>query len=269
MNKETISDYYLERYALGELPDEEIEEIQRLTSLNPELQAALENLESSNQDILTLYPPLTVKASLLTRLDDKPNKPFPYKRVLTIASAIATFLILILVLPLLKQEPRIIYPDSEQDITLVKGIPKVDLSKTQLLVFRKIQDQVEMLTDGERANAGDLLQLAYVATEESFGVILSVDGRGLVTLHFPEDKRESTALEPNKQFLLPNAIELDDAPGFERFFFLTSGSPIDVDSVIKKLEDLANNPERVQQAGLDLPGNFKQYSILILKGEGS
>lgn len=269
MKKETISEYYLERYVLGELPDEDAEEIQRLTSSNPELQAALENLESSNQDILTLYPPLTVKASLLTRLNDRPNKIFPLKRILTISSAVAAFLILILVLPLFKQRPRIIYPDPEHDVTLVKGIPPVDLSLTQLLVYRKIHDKVEILADGEKASEGDLLQLAYVTTEDSYGVILSIDGRGTVTLHFPESKGKSTKLELSKQFLLPNAIELDDAPNFERFFFLTSEYPIDVDGVLREAQDLANNPERVQQKNLDLPESFKQYSVLILKGGGS
>jgi len=125
------------------------------------------------------------------------------------------------------------------------------------------------LSDGDQARAGDLLQLAYVATEESYGMIFSIDGRGVITLHFPEDKGESTQLELNKQFSLPNAIELDDAPGFERFFFLTSGSPIDVHAVFNAVKDAARDPEQVRQTGLDLPESLKQYSILILKGAGS
>jgi hypothetical protein len=269
MNKETISEYYLERYALGELPDEEKEEIRLLSSSIPEIQAALEEISSSNHDILALYPPLTVKASLTTHLEETSKKPFPLRRFLTISSVVATFLILILVLPLLKQKPRIIHPGSEQDISLVKGIPAVDLSRTQLLVYRKIQDGVEILSDGERARTGDLLQLAYVTTEDSYGMILSIDGRGVVTLHLPESKGASTKLEGGKQCLLPSAFELDDAPEFERFFFLTSNSPIDVDGVLKEAQDLAINPEKVQQNNLDLPVSFNQYSVLILKGEGS
>lgn len=269
MNKETVSEYYLERYALGELPEDEAEEIHRLSSTVPEIHAALEEIESSNRDILALYPPMTVKASLLTQVEDSPKKPFPLRRVLTISSAVATFLVLILVLPLLKQKPKIIYPDPEQDVTLVKGIPAVDLSQTQLLVYRKIQDKVEILSDGQHARAGDLLQLAYVATKDIYGIILSIDGRGTVTLHLPESIGESTKLISRKQFLLPNAIELDNAPKFERFFFLTSESPIDVDGVLLEARDLAKNPEQVQQKNLDLSENYTQYSVLILKGEGS
>ena len=269
MQKETISEYYLERYALGELPDEEEEKIRRLSSSTPEILTALEEIKSSDRDILALYPPQAVKARLLTLLDDKPNKTFPLRRVLSISTAVATFLILILVLPLLKQKPRVIYPDAEQDVTLIKGIPTVDLSKTQLLVYRKMQDKVEILSDGQHARTGDLLQLAYVTTEDSYGMILSIDGRGTVTLHLPESTGESTKLEVRKQFLLPNAIELDDAPKFERFFFLTSNSPIDVDGVLQEAQGLARNPELVQQHNIALPKSYNQYSVLILKGEGS
>ncbi|MBN1221923.1 MAG: hypothetical protein JXB23_01650 [Candidatus Aminicenantes bacterium] len=266
MNKEVISAYYLERYILGELPDEETKEIGRLAATDPDLRTALEEIEFSNREILALYPPPTVRAGLTTLLEDIPKKSFPLKRVLTFSSAAALLLILILVLPLLKEKSGIVPPDSEQDLMLIKGIPKVNLSVTQLLVYRKIQDRVEILSDGDRAKAGDLLQLAYVSTEESYGTILSIDGTGTITLHFPETKGKSTQLEMNKQCLLPNAIELDDAPGFERFIFLTSGSPIDVDSVLIELEDIIKDPEQIKQAGLDLSGNLKQHSILILKG---
>ena len=269
MNKETISEYYLERYALGELPDEEEENIRRLSFSFPEIQAALEEIQSSDRDILALYPPLTVKAGLLAQLGKKSKKPFPLRQVLAISSVVAVFLVLILVLPLNRQKPAMISPELKQDAPLVKGIPAVDLSQTQLLVYRKIQDQVEILSNGEIARTGDLLQLAYVTTQDSYGMILSIDGRGAVTLHLPEKKGESTKLESGKQFLLPNAIQLDDAPKFERFFFLTSRSPIDVDGVLQEARDLAKNPQQVQQDKLNLPEKFTQYSILILKGEGS
>lgn len=269
MNEEIISDYYLERYALGELPAEEAEEVGKRVATTPELQSTLENIESSNREILALYPPPMVKASLSTQLTEMKKISFPLRRVLAISSAAAVLLTIILVLPLLKEKPGIVHTDAERDVTLIKGIPKVDLSVTQLLVYRKLQDQVEMLADGDHAKAGDLLQLAYVATEESYGMIFSIDGRGFITLHFPEGSGESTKLELNKQFSLPNAIELDDAPGFERFFLLTSRTPIDVDSVLKELEGLTEHPEKAKQTDLDLPGNLKQFSFLILKGEGS
>jgi hypothetical protein len=268
MNKETISDYYLERYALGELPDEDEKEIRQLSSSIPEIDSALEEIKASDRDILALYPPQTVKTGLLKQIAEKPKKPFPLWQLLALSSAVGIVLILILVLPMVKHEPGMISPGTEQDTTLVKGIPGVDLSQTQLLVYRKIQDRVEMLEDGEKAQTGDLLQLAYVATGDFYGMILSIDGRGAVTLHFPEGRGKANKLESGKQFLLPTAFELDDAPEFERFFFLTSESPFDVTGVLEQAQDLAKHSDQVRKKNLDLPESFNQYSVLILKGEG-
>ncbi len=271
MNNEILSEYYLERYVLEELPDEYAEEIRRQVTSDPELRAALKNIESSNRDILALYPPPTVKANLLARLSEAQRKTvsFPFRWILTISSAFAVVLLfLFLILPALKEKAGLEPFDSGQDLSLVKGIPKVDLSRTQLLIYRKINDQVEILTDGKRAVAGDLLQLAYVAAKESYGMILSIDGRGGITLHFPDERGGSTKLDQNKKSLLPHAIELDDAPGFERFFFITSESRIDVEDVLKRAESLAKDPEWVKRAALDLSEGLNQYSVLILKGEG-
>lgn len=271
MNNEIISEYYLERYVLEELPDEYAEEIRRQVTSDPELRAALKNIESSNRDILALYPPPTVKANLLARLNEAQRKTvsFPFRWILTISSAFAVVLLfLFLILPALKEKAGLEPFDSGQDLSLVKGIPKVDLSRTQLLIYRKVNDQVEILTDGKRAVTGDLLQLAYVAAKESYGMILSIDGRGGITLHFPDERGGSTKLDQNKKSLLPHAIELDDAPGFERFFFITSESRIDVEDVLKRAESLAKDPEWVKRAALDLSEGLNQYSVLILKGEG-
>lgn len=271
MNHELLNEYYLERYVLGELPDEVAEEIRRQVSVNPGIEAMLKEIESSNHDILALYPPLSVKASLITRMNEMQSKPalFSLRRFLYVSSALATFLIFFfLILPIIMEktgpEPFDIGPEQ----IVEKGVTAIDLSKTQLLIFRKSGDQVEMMTDREQAKAGDLLQLAYVVAEESHGVILSIDGRGSVTLHFPAEKGGSTELEQRRESFLPNAIELDDAPDFERFFFVTSGSQIDVEDVLKKAETLAKDPEQIPQAELDLPDDLRQYSILILKGEG-
>lgn len=268
MDKENISEYYLERYILGELPEDEREEIRRLASKKPELQAALNEMKSSNRKILELYPPHTIKANLLTQLSKTSKKPHSWKITFTICSAAAALLILFLIFPVIRHKSVGLFSGSEKEVTLVKGIPRVNLFQTQLLVYRKIQDQVELLKDGETARAGDLLQLAYVSAEETYGIILSVDGKGLLTLHYPENRGESNKLEKNKQFLLPNAIELDNAPDFERFFFLISENPFNVERVMQRVRNAAKNLEKIKEQDLDLPENFIQYSVLILKGEG-
>jgi hypothetical protein len=175
----------------------------------------------------------------------------------------------ILVLPRFKKPADIIPAVAEEEWALVKGSQSIDLSKTQLLVYRKNKSRVEILADGGQAERGDLLQIAYVTTRDPYGLILSLDGRGGVTLHFPADNGGSSLLELNKKTPLPHALELDDAPGFERFFLVTSRFPIDVEDVLKKAGDLARNPQRVRREKLDLAEDIEQYSVLILKGEGS
>lgn len=276
MKKCAISEYYLERYVLGELPDEDIEEIRQSAATDLELQTVLKEIESSNRDILSLYPSSTVKASLQERMNETQNtlvdgellvKSFPLRRILYISSAFVTAVVIIfLVFPRSKEETGIIPGITTEDFALVKGIQNIDLSKTQLLVFRKNYDQVEILESGELASKGDLLQLAYIAAKEPYGVIFSIDGRGSITLHFPAEKNASTSLDQNKKSLLPHAMELDDAPDFERFFFITSESPIAVEDILRKAEKLAKDPARFD---FDLPEGLKQYTILILKGEGS
>jgi len=278
MRQDVFSDYYLERYVLGELPDEYAEEIRRRASADPAFRAALEDIKSSNRDILKRYPASFVKATLLERLGETPGRPekewsipfHPRRRILYISSAFAAaMLLLILILPGIKKQGALKPSATEQDFSLVKGPQNIDLSKTQLLIYRKDDGQVEILEDGKHARAGDLLQLAYVAAQDPYGVILSIDGRGRVSLHFPVEKSGSTDLMLHKKILLPNAIELDDAPSFERFFLLTSGSPIDVGEVLKTAENLARDPARAERAELDLKEGIRQYSFLIIKGEGS
>jgi len=279
MNKDIINDYYLERYVLGELPEEETQEIHHMASENPSIKTTLDEIELSNQNILSLYPPSNVKASLLSRYDVRNDRStvrkwltissFPSKRIFAISSVCTALLILIffLVLPDSSRKTGVNPYDAGQDFSLVKGINSIDLTKTQLLVFRKNKEDVEILDSGTQSNKGDLLQLAYVAAQKPFGIILSMDGRGEITLHFPEKKDGSTELLMNKRSLLPHAIELDDAPYFERFFFITSRNKINVENVLRIAGDLAKNPDRVRESELDLPEGMDQYSVLILKGE--
>jgi hypothetical protein len=279
MNRLAVSDYYLERYVLGELAAEEAEEIRGLASSDPEVRRALKEIESSNREILELYPPSAVKTALLERLKKIEQSPatratlfnfFPLRPILVVSFALAVLLAFaILFLPRFQKPAGIIPPTSEEESTLVKGFQNIDLSKTQLLVYRKNKNLVEILTDGGQAGRGDLLQLAYVTTKDPYGLILSIDGRSSVTLHFPAEKDGSSLLVLNKKTALPHAIELDDAPAFERFFLITSAFPIDVHNVLKKAENLARDRERVRKEKLDLAEDIRQYSVLILKGEGT
>jgi hypothetical protein len=278
MNRELINEFYLERYVLGELPEEYAQEIRQLAVVDPEIRAALDEIEASNRDILSTYPASAVKAGLENQQQEvlsqasgraQPHKILPLRRILYFSAALAALLLVVLFLPQQTRKPGAAPFDEGEEYSAVKGTQNIDLFKTQLLIYRKNKDKVELLSDGARAREGDLLQLAYVAASHPYGLIFSIDGRGVVTLHYPMEKNSSVDLLQNKKTVLPHAIELDDAPGFERFFLITSESQIDVDTVLNKAKNLANDPTKVIRAELDLPSDINQYSILVLKGEGS
>lgn len=284
MNVGTVSDYRLERFVLGELPPEEAVEIERAAAADSDIRAALDRLASSNRDILARYSAPAFKARLLARLGDAedaaPGRPgrlnflaapaFRWKRPLAIVSASAAFVLAAaLIIPGLRGRRGAPAFDAGGGETLVKGETAVDLARTQLLVYRKHGDLVEALGDGNAAAAGSLLQLGYVSAADPHGVILSIDGRGRVTRHFPAGEAGSTRLVRRRKSLLPNAIELDDAPGFERFFLITSARPIDVGAVLAKAGGLAGNPAAALRSDLDLPPGLNQESVLILKEGGA
>ena len=75
--------------------------------------------------------------------------------------------------------------------TTIKGT--VPTAGARLYVYRHASAGDERLADGERAAPGDLLQLAYATTAEGFGVLLSIDGAGTVTQHWPEPGRPRAA----------------------------------------------------------------------------
>lgn len=274
MNHEAISEFILEKYVLRELVQQKMEALERRIAADAALRARVREIEASNREILVQHPPELEVAEITamfakTRLVDRPSRlrkgGFYRKWILRLSPALA-LLLLIILLPRQKDGERSARLSEQPETILVKGPLAVSLTHTQLLVHRKRNAHVELLHSGDSAQTGDLLQLAYVADRESFGVILSIDGKGRVTLHYPMKINGNCALVRQKKVLLSNAFELDDAPGFERFFFVTADEKIDVGRVFAKAVELARNPSRASKEDLDLPGNIKQYSFIILKG---
>ena len=273
MNEPT-SELDWERFVLGELPEERARALRELLRADPALQRKVESLERSNREDLGRYPAASVVPGIRERSLREPSRPAPEKGgrrspllkgffFLTPAVAAAILLIFV-ILPArrtgLAPGPGGSFPDAQT----VKGTGGLDLSRTQLLVYRKQTRDVEQLASGQSARAGDVVQLAYVSAER-YGVIFSIDGNGTVSLLFPDRPESGTALEPNKKILLPLAIELDEAPSFERFCFVTSAAPIDVQAVLRSAADLAREPRRAEGTDLKLPPGLGQTSFMVRK----
>jgi hypothetical protein len=137
-----------------------------------------------------------------------------------------------------------------------------------LRVYRRRADGPQLLADGQRVEAGDVLQLGYVAPGMSHAVLLSLDGRGQVTLHWPASKEASTQLskEAQGEQLLPTAYELDDAPRFERFVLITARRSLHVPELLRAARDLARQGAQARSAPLLLPVHTEQVSVWLDKG---
>jgi hypothetical protein len=151
--------------------------------------------------------------------------------------------------------------ETTNDGTRVKG-------SARLIAFRQVGEQEEQLEPDAVVRAGDLIQLRYNAGGRSYGVIASVDGAGGVTLHYPlrEDAPpEATAMAPETT-ALPHAYALDDAPRFERFFFITAKDPLDVRQTLAALRALAHRDDSAT-ARVELPAGLRQWSLRLRKAD--
>jgi hypothetical protein len=267
----------LEQFLLGELSGEEREHIREMAAKDPGIARRIREIEDSNRAFLSRFPAAGAVAQIESRAAreqsvaeatrGRPARPFR-KVLLALSPALAAAILLLVFLqPWRKSGTGSGHSEIPPDAIVIKGSPLIDLNKTQLLVYRLHNQRVELLKNWQVARFGDLLQLAYVSAGESHGMIFSIDGRGGVSLHFPRDEHGSTALARHQKSALPEAIELDDAPGFERFFFLTSDFPIDVAKLLKMAGEFSRNFQKAGHAEFTPPNGVSVYSIMIQKGE--
>ena len=267
MKNERIPQLYLEQALLDELPDEKKELLD-----SEEAAVRLEQLKASNRDILMRYDPEVIAEEIRSRLESGEGeerrsvirvKWFSEHRfgVLLAAAALAIFAG---TSPLLfRKSPSIETAMPGTEVTRIKGMePAISL-------YRKTQDAVEQLSDGAVARESDLIQVSYNAAGKPFGTIISIDGRGVVTLHLPIDRMGSLVLEREGEVALDFSYRLDDAPRFERFFFVTSDQTFELDAVLKAAEKLSgsllNENAYPADGVLDLPDALECTSMIIKK----
>ncbi|MCH9684607.1 MAG: hypothetical protein K0V04_24435 [Deltaproteobacteria bacterium] len=149
---------------------------------------------------------------------------------------------------------------AEQERVRIKGL------MPRLLIHRQQHGQVEQLHDGSVAHTGDLVQISYMAAGNRNGVVVSLDGRGVVTLHHPPRPNADATLVARGLHALDHAYELDDAQSYERFVFITSGDePIDVQTVITAARRLAARGPAARHSPLPLPERWEQRFVTLDK----
>ena len=256
------TDLDLERYCLGELPSDRAHAIQARLASDPALRARVEVLERSSAEILAAHPPAFAAARIRARAQG-PVGTHRSARVpslgLATALAAAASLAMAVLLP-----TRALHEgdgvDTGADVVRVKGA-----QRPRILLFRQRESEegaaAEPLAPGARAREKDVVQVAYHAGGRRYGVIVSVDGRGTVTRHLPREGGVAAPLAEEGPVTLDAAYQLDDAPAFERFYFVTADKPFAVEPVVAA----ARRSFTAGTHRLELPAAFTQAAFSLAK----
>ncbi|MBP7735632.1 MAG: hypothetical protein KA369_06625 [Spirochaetes bacterium] len=264
MNAKHIPDITLERYLLNELTPDVMERIRETMKADPLLRKRIEQINESNGKILRRYRPETIVPRIiewasLSGIAPAPGRRFSRAMVLVPSMAAVAAVAVLVLFPIIRSGNDTIPDPFMNDVTRVKG------TGAQLYVYRKSGSGAEQLSAASKVRDRDLLQIAYYSAEDTHGVILSLDGRGTVTQHYPASPSRDTRIEKNRKIFLRSSYELDDAPGFERFIFISSRSPLDARALYRAAEKLAASPGRAKKAELSIDTGSRQTSLVLLK----
>ncbi len=288
-----IPDIYLEQYRIGEASDD----VARMIENDEEALMRLQELESDSEAILAAYPPGwfadriderirsreksgTTSASdgvllrwlrngegFVSSLRERTRRPLWGTLVPLVALTVLGALLI----------PRLLIDETTpEQIARGERIKGLD---ERIVLYRSTGDNgAEVLSDGSVVRGGDRLQISYRAAGAPYGTIISVDGWGVVTLHYPEGPDEVGRLSGEGETALPYAYILDDAPSFERFFFITASKPFRSRDIMTAMERLLNQREIGDAATLwerlddvidkAAPEDADIYDVTVWKGDG-
>lgn len=252
-----IPDWKLERYLTGDLPESDMREIREMEAADEIFANRVKMLREDSEAILRKLP----YDRLAERLDSLPGRSVSDSGMFAGNGKLANFGILkfaaaaALVLAVMTvavfsqrsisqeggtvlanradgaQTMEVAMVDQNDDVR-IKGL------SARMEVWKKTGDSAVQMENLGEAREGDEIQLRYAVAEKCFGLLFSMDGNGTITMHMGRENR-AVELEPGKMTTLPFAYKLDNAPKFEKFFFLTSKSEFelnagDIDASLKQ-----------------------------------
>jgi hypothetical protein len=267
-DQSAIPDLTLEQFRLGELPPDRAAAVGGRAAAEPGVGARLDALAASDAGIRGGADLQSLARSVADRLGDGQNaRGWRPRWPAMVAAASAAAVLMALVAGGAVTRSRFWPGASNGPGVEPSGPDRIKGEAATLLVYRKAGASSERLTDGDAARAGDLLRVGYRASTPLFGVIVSIDGRGVVTRHLPTEGAAAAQLQAGAIVPLPEAYELDDAPRWERFFLVTSRIAFDAGPTLAAAEraaasalDGAESP-----ATLSLPAGLDQSSFLLRK----
>ena len=140
----------------------------------------------------------------------------------------------------------------------------------KLFIYKKDGNNIVLLGSRTHVDADDILQVSYLSGSDTYGAIFSVDGNGVVTQHFPDLGNAAAKLVTGREVSLDFAYKLDDAPGFERFFFVSGSKPFSFNEFKTQISGAAKaDTSFSSEDGFSipdtLPANVHVTDILLIK----
>lgn len=251
-----VSDFKLEQYLIGALPENEMKELQDREASDEIFAARVAALKEQNEKILAENPFEKLAAELdradlvngtLTDSENRGASMMIKFGALKIAAAVIVALGIfsavfiagrseVVQMNVAQQSGDSVAMADVEFGTRIKGM------QARMEIWKKTAEGVVQMEEKGLAKEGDELQLRYAVPEKCFGMLISMDGNGVVTVHMGQGA-QAIFLEPGKMNSLPFAYKLDNAPHFEKFFLLTSKNGF---SVNEKEFDKSLNQDGVQ-----------------------
>lgn len=253
-----IPDWKLERYLTGDLPESEMREIRELEKKDEIFAQRVKLMREDNAAILRKMPfeRLSEKLDAMPERSNSAGNTEPVNFRLVKFAAAAAFVLAVVSVALFSQREiasqgvggqlasdgsvesaMAVAMADEDNGTRIKGMD------ARMEVWKKTGDSAVQMQNLDAASEGDEIQLRYSVPEKCYGLLFSMDGNGVITMHMGDNNR-AIALEPGKMTTLPFAYKLDNAPKFEKFFLLTSKADfaVDVDNIdaVLKNKDISN-----------------------------
>jgi hypothetical protein len=259
----TISAFMLERFRLGELSPEDQQMVTQALAFDEGLRNRLNELDESDRELRLRYPfesflPENANSNLRRVSGDAAFGERHLRFAMT--KKRLTRLALVAAVALVVAVPAFRFVSSQMETrggiavaVAPQGLSEVfptDRTKGQMFADSELAiylkgNQEIMLPNQTVLGEGNTVQLAYTVPAESehYGVIFSIDGRSVVTVHYPYRNGQSSLLVSGRRTFLSEAYILDDAPDHEVFVFVVSEEPLNVDQVLRGAYQIAGEPE--------------------------
>lgn len=280
MKHQEVPQILIEQYRLGELSPEKAREIEK----HPNFDQLMAELDRSDAEVRAAYPASQYVARITNQYAAETQRESARERIAGGATAqlrgrrvvrwlaVAVPGAAVLAIGAILAVQAFIGGGAVNGGQTLDETVRLKGSGPELSVYRSVDgpdtsdDEAEQLEDGATAYPGDRLQLAYNSGDREYGAIVSVDGRGAVTVHFPISLSEEPRLVVGRRQQLVMGYQLDDAPLFEHFYFITAQEPFSVQQLI---QEIRAQSERVTERAdsLRLGDEYEITSFTVRKGE--